>query len=140
MDEAKKIWYNPYSKTNVDIGLTTGGVTYLAHNQAEMESYQVWMSHAKANNLDSKILSTSGILDLIPNMQADYVGGIHTACNMRAEPWIAVPALSGIAARAGAILVENCAVRTLDMSAGRMAGVFTEAGLIKTPDTNPRSH
>ena len=133
MDEAKKIWCDLASKTNVDIGLTTGGVTYLAHNQAEMEGYQAWMSHAKAHNLDSKILSASGILNLIPNIQADYVGGIHTASDMRAEPWVAVPALAGIAARAGAVLVENCVARTLDMSAGRVAGVFTEAGLIKAP-------
>ena len=134
MDEAKKIWCDLASKTNVDIGLTTGGVTYLAHDQAEMEGYEAWMYHAKAHNLDSKILSSSGILDLIPNMKADYVGGIHTASDMRAEPWVAVPALAGIAARAGAILVENCAVRTLDMSAGRVAGVITEAGLIKAPE------
>ena len=47
---------------------------------------------------------------------------------------MAVPALAGIAARAGAQIVENCAVRALDLTAGRVSGVVTEAGLIKAPE------
>ena len=134
MSEAKQIWHDLSSRTNVDIGLTTGGVTYLAHNEAEVESYHAWMCHAKSHNLDSKILSTAAVSDLIPNMHAGHVGGIYTASDMRAEPWVAVPALAGIAARAGAILIENCAVRTLDISAGRVTGVITETGLIKASE------
>jgi glycine/D-amino acid oxidase-like deaminating enzyme len=51
---------------------------------------------------------------------------------MRAEPWLAVPALARLAARKGATIVENCAVRTLDIVAGRVKGVWTEAGYIET--------
>ena len=134
MAEAKKIWQDFASKTNSDIGLTTAGVTYLAQNNAEMESFNEWMQHAKAHNLDSKILSSSDVSDLIPDMHADYVGGIHTASDMRAEPWLAVPALAEIAKRSGATLIENCAARSLDISAGRVSGVITEAGLIKSPE------
>lgn len=132
--EAKKIWRDLATKTNVDIGLTTGGTTYLAHTDAQMEGYRDWMIHAEAHNLDNRILKASEVSDLIPNIQGRYVGGIHTASDMRAEPWVAVPALAGIAARAGAQIVENCAVRALDLTAGRVSGVVTEAGLIKAPE------
>ncbi|RVB58744.1 FAD-binding oxidoreductase, partial [Mesorhizobium sp. M7A.F.Ca.CA.002.04.1.1] len=50
--------------------------------------------------------------------------------DMRAEPWVAVPALARLAAREGATIIENCAARMLDISAGRISGVWTEKGLI----------
>lgn len=55
-----------------------------------------------------------------------------TPSDMRAEPWLAVPALARLAARLGVTIVENCAARTLDISAGKISGVWTEAGHIQT--------
>ena len=132
--EAQQLWRDLAARTNVDIGLTMGGVTYLAHSDKQMDVYRDWMSHAKEHDLGSRLLTPSEIQDLIPNIQGNHVGGIHTANDMRAEPWVAVPALAGIAARAGATIVENCAVRALDMTAGRVSGVVTEAGLIKADE------
>ena len=51
---------------------------------------------------------------------------------MRAEPWVAVPALARAAVRDGVVIVENCAARMLEISAGRITGVVTEAGRIAT--------
>ena len=134
MAEAQNIWRELAAKTNVDIGLTQGGVTYLAHTEAQMQGYREWLEHAKAHDLDSRMLTTVGVSELLPNIRGNHVGGIHTPSDMRAEPWVAVPALAGIAARAGAKIIENCAVRALDMTAGRVSGVMTEAGLIKAPE------
>ena len=53
---------------------------------------------------------------------------------MWAEPWAAVPALAGIAARAGVVIRESCAVRALDIQSGRVVGVQTEAGRINAPE------
>ncbi len=70
---------------------------------------------------------------LSPGLSRSYAGGLHTETDLRAEPFVAVPTLAGIAARAGAVLVENCAVRALDLQAGAVAGVVTEAGAIACP-------
>ena len=134
LTEAKKIWRDLAARTNVDIGLTQGGTTYLAHSEDEMERYRTWLSIAQGQGVDSQMLNAAQISELIPNIQGAHVGGIHTPSDMRAEPWVAVPALAGIAARAGAKIVENCAVRSLDMVAGRVAGVVTEAGTIKASE------
>ena len=48
----------------------------------------------------------------------------------RGEPFEAVPALARAARRAGAVIRENCAVRTLDVEGGRITGVDTETGRI----------
>lgn len=132
--EAQRIWRDLATKTNVDIGLTQGGTTYLAHTQSEMDGYRAWMNSVKAHDLDSRMLNAAEVSDLIPNMSGNHIGAIHTTSDMRAEPWVAVPALAGIAARAGAQIVENCAVRALDMTAGRVSGVVSEMGVIKAPE------
>ncbi|WP_299042634.1 FAD-binding oxidoreductase [uncultured Tateyamaria sp.] len=134
MVEANALWRDLARRTNVDIGLTQGGVTYLARSEAEMAKYADWLHHARAHRVDSRLLGTREVADLVPGMTKSYIGALYTASDMRAEPWVAVPALAGVAARAGATIVEHCAVRTLDIVGGRVAGVVTEAGRIAAPE------
>ncbi|MDW4496927.1 FAD-binding oxidoreductase [Sulfitobacter sp. D35] len=134
MVEANRLWRELARETNVDIGLVRGGVTYLAATAAEMARYEAWLPHARANGVDTRLLSRSETADLIPGMARDYAGALYTASDMRAEPWVAVPALAGIAVREGATILEHCAVRCLDLSAGRVAGVVTERGGIRAPE------
>lgn len=134
MIEANRLWRELAGETNVDIGLQTGGVTYLARTQKELQEYGDWVPNAQAHGLDSRLLSSAETAELIPGMSRTYVGALYTASDMRAEPWVAVPALAGIAARAGVAIVENCAVRALDIAAGRVVGVITEHGRIAAPE------
>ncbi len=53
---------------------------------------------------------------------------------MRAEPWLAVPALARAAVRKGVTIVESCAARLIDIAAGRVAGVVTEQGRLRAPE------
>jgi len=134
MAEANHLWRALATQTNVDIGLTAGGVTYLANTQAQMDRYGAWLPNAQAAGVDSRLLSAAEVAKLIPGMSRGYLGALHTPSDMRAEPWVAVPAVAGIAARAGATIVENCAVRGLDIAAGRVVGVVTEHGRIAAPE------
>jgi len=134
MVEANRLWRELAGETNVDIGLKTGGVTYLASSEKAMAGYANWLPHAQAHGVDSRLLSEAQLAELIPGMARKYVGALYTATDMRAEPWVAVPALAGIAARAGVSIVENCAVRALDIAAGRVIGVISELGQIKAPE------
>lgn len=132
--EAADHWRALAQQTNVDIGLRQEGVTYLAESEKDYAKYEAWLEHARSYGLDSKMLSSAETAKLIPNLSRRYSGAIYTAQDMRAEPWVAVPALAGIAVREGATLVENCAVRGLDIEGGRVAGVITETGRIKAPE------
>jgi glycine/D-amino acid oxidase-like deaminating enzyme len=55
-----------------------------------------------------------------------------TPSDMRAEPWVAVPAIARLAGREGVTIIENCAARMLDRAGGRISGVWTERGRIAT--------
>ncbi|MEP1614429.1 MAG: FAD-binding oxidoreductase [Roseobacter sp.] len=130
MVEAIDLWRDLASQTNKDIGLRQGGVTYLAKDQNAMSRYAAWQHHAKVLDVDTQLLTPQQAATLIPGMGQGYAGALHTATDMRAEPWVAVPAFAEIAARHGADLIEDCAVRCLDIAAGRVAGVVTEQGRI----------
>lgn len=134
MVEANRLWRELAAQTNVDIGLTQGGVTYLARTEKKLAAYEAWIEHARACGVDTRLLSGKETADMIPGMADRYPGALHTPSDMRAEPWVAVPALAGIAAREGVQIVENCAVRCLDLEAGRVAGVITEAGMVRAPE------
>src|SRR5262249_19879767 len=107
------------------------GVTYLASSDKEMASFEEFMKIAAIHELDTRLLDPNDTARLIEGMSRKFKGALTTPSDMRAEPWVAVPALARLATRKGARIVENCAARTLEISAGRITGVWTEAGYIE---------
>jgi len=130
--EACRLWKQLSKECGEDIGLAQTGVTYLANSANEMADFDDFMTIAARHDVDTRLLSSAETAALIPGMARKFHGAMTTPSDMRAEPWLAVPALARLAARKGATIVENCAARSLDISAGRISGVWTETGLIET--------
>ena len=133
MAEAAAMWRQMAADIPQDIGLRQCGVTYLAQNPSEIAAYEAWLPQAKAHGLNSAILTAKQTADLLPNAQGNWAGALHTASDMKAEPWVALPALAHAAVACGVTIIEGCAARTLDIAAGRVAGVVTELGKIVAP-------
>ena len=112
-------------------GLQQTGVCYLAEDDATLDKYADWLPHAQAHGMGTRILTAKETADLLPGNSRAYHGALWTAEDMRAEPWQAVPALARMAAEKGALIREGCAVRGLDIAAGRVGGVITEGGTIR---------
>ncbi|MDX3924616.1 MAG: FAD-binding oxidoreductase [Shinella sp.] len=132
MIEARRLWQQLAEQCGEDIGLKQAGVTYLARTDKDMAEFAGFMRIAEAHGVDTRLLDSKGAAELIPAMSRRFKGGLVTPSDMRAEPWVAVPALARLAAREGVAIVENCAARMLDLSAGRISGVWTEKGRIAT--------
>lgn len=133
MMESNRIWRGLAEETGeADLAFTQSGCLYLADSAATMAKYETWRDVAKQHQLDTEILSADEVRDRYPNAKGDWVGGMITPSDGRAEPFVAVPALARAAERAGAVIREACAVRTIETAAGRVTGVVTEAGAIKT--------
>jgi len=131
--EAGHQWRGIAATIGEDIGLRQTGVMYLANTVAHTIAHENWLATARPYDLGSRLLSTGEVAGLIPLAATHWRSGLWTASDMRAEPWLAVPALARAAVRDGLIIVEDCAVRGLDIAAGRIAGVVTEAGRITAP-------
>lgn len=134
MIEANQLWKEIAQELDQDIGLTHCGVTYFSSQEAEISRYEDWLKDAVPMGVDSKLLSSRALSDMIPGMSRLYSAALHTASDMKAEPFAAVPAIARAAKRRGAVIVENCAARVLDRAGGRVAGVVTERGLIETKE------
>lgn len=136
MMEAIQLWEDIDAELGGSTGFARTGTTYLASSEQELSAMSDWLTIAEANGLTSTKLSKPEIETLIQrsfgNPGHQWVGGIHTASDARAEPWKAVPAVARLAQKEGAFICENCAVRALDIHDNRVVAVYTEPGLIRT--------
>ncbi len=130
MIEANRIWRGLEANLRAEIGLHQTGTLYLARTQAQMAKHEAWLTHARAHALDSRLLTRDQVSDMLPDARHDWIGALWTASDLRAEPWVAVPALARAAANDGVQIIENCAARGLDRTAGAVSGVITERGTI----------
>lgn len=130
MMEANRIWRELDTECGEALGFRQTGVLYLADSDREMKQFSDWQSLARQHGLDTRLLGSADLAQRLPGATGDWQGGLFTASDGRAEPWQAVPALARAAQRLGASLHEDCAVRTLDITAGRITGVVTEQGRV----------
>lgn len=134
MAEAAAMWQQFDRDIPEDIGLRQTGVAYLAAKPDEVGRYEAWLPHALEHGLSSRILTRRETADLMPKAAQSWAGALWTDSDMRAEPWTALPALARAAIRDGVQIIEHCAVRALDIAAGKVAGVQTEQGRIATTE------
>jgi glycine/D-amino acid oxidase-like deaminating enzyme len=130
---ALRLWEEIAGALADDIGWKRGGIAYLAETEAERVRFEAWLPHAQDHQLDTRLLSPAETDALLGQDGRRFKGALFTASDARAEPGRAVPALARAAAALGASIHESCAVRTLETSGGRVAGVVTERGPIATP-------
>lgn len=131
MIEANRLWRELDAEAGGAAGVRQTGILYLAAGPKEMARNERWMDHARAHRLDTRLLTAAEVAAQLPGARGRWAGGMVTPSDLRGEPWAAVPALARLAAASGAVVREGCAVRALDLAAGRVAGVVTEAGLVR---------
>ncbi|PZO64957.1 MAG: FAD-dependent oxidoreductase [Paracoccus denitrificans] len=129
MIESMRLWEGLQQELGDRVGLRRTGVTYLAESEDQLARYAAWMDSVKDFGLDTRMVTRAELAVSLPSA-AEWVGGLTTPSDARAEPWTAVPAMAELAAREGATIIEDCAVRTIDTTNGQVAGVVTEKGPI----------
>lgn len=125
-----------WSGLNEELGAETGfrrsGLVYVTTSQGDFERYAAWTEKAREMQMHSRVLSADEAKAMTPGSTGKWVGGIHSPTDGRAEPALAVPAIAEGARRLGVTLHQDCAARGLETSAGRVSGVVTEKGTIRT--------
>ena len=130
--DSVNLWESISREIGEDIGFTRCGVLYTARTERELARLERWLRIAERHQLDTRMLTGAEVDALVNDKPGQWAGGMFTASDSRAEPFKAVPALArALQARGGAVR-EHCAVRALDVAAGRVAGVVTEHGRVRT--------
>ncbi|MNM59231.1 4-methylaminobutanoate oxidase (formaldehyde-forming) [compost metagenome] len=128
---ADRLWAEMPARVGSDVGYRQAGIMFIGRNDTQMGMHEGWLKSVEALGLDSRLLSTREITQMVPGGRANWAGGIFTPSDARAEPTLAASAIARAAMAKGAVIVENCAVRTLATAAGRVSGVVTEQGEIR---------
>ncbi len=129
--ESIEHWKSIAGELDEDIGFAQHGVMYLAETDAELAERERWLSIARDHELDTRMIGASELAQIITEDSSKWIGASYTPSDARAEPFVAVPAIARALRKKGVTITENCAVRTVDIAAGRVTGVVTEHGLIK---------
>ena len=129
---ALRIWCGLDAEIGEETGFRRTGLVYATQSDDDIAAWDKWGRIARPMGVDTRVLSGPEVASLLPGNVRTWKGGVHSPTDGRAEPELAVPALARAALRAGAHLVQNCAARELDISGGRISGVVTEQGLIRS--------
>ncbi|MDH2435448.1 FAD-binding oxidoreductase [Pokkaliibacter sp. MBI-7] len=128
---ADRLWADMPARIGRQVGYQQAGIMFLARSEQQMAMYDGWLKSVDGLDLDSTLLSPEEIDQRVPGGRGNWLGGIYTASDGRAEPALATSAMAAAAVEKGAVLVQHCAVRTLSTTAGRVSGVVTERGEIR---------
>ena len=114
MMESIRLWQGLASEIGEDAGFRQNGVLYLASTAKRLAAREAWIELADKYQLQSRLLSAEQVAELTGAPHGQWVGGVQTESDGRAEPWIAVPAIARAAERLGVKIKEHCAVRSID--------------------------
>jgi glycine/D-amino acid oxidase-like deaminating enzyme len=127
--ESLRLW-REMEREGIDTGFRECGVLYVGETDADLARFQGWLDMVRPYQIGSRLIEGAELAAHLPGATRTYRGALYTATDGRAEPQKAVPAIAAAARAAGAVIVENCAVRGIDQKGGRVAAVVTERGRI----------
>lgn len=127
---ADRLWADMPGRIGADCGYRAAGILFVTRSQKQMGIYEDWLKAVSALDLGARLLSPRDIDRLVPGGKGDWLGGVHTPSDGRAEPSLACAALARAVLAKGGQIIENCAVRSLATRGGQVAGVVTERGEI----------
>ncbi len=126
-----EIWKDLNRELGAETGFRPTGLLYITTRPDDFAQWEEWTLRARDYQMHSHVLSPAEAKAMTPGSTGDWIGGVHSPGDGRAEPSLAGPALAEAVRKLGATIHQNCAVRGLDIAAGKVAGVITERGIIR---------
>jgi glycine/D-amino acid oxidase-like deaminating enzyme len=126
------LWDQLASETGRDPGFRRCGLVYATYDQQALATWESWLSVAQEFGVKTRMLTAAEAAERVPETRHKWLGGLHSMEDGKAEPALAAPVLAEGARTNGATIHQNCAARSLDIANGRVIGVHTEAGTIRT--------
>ncbi len=130
MIEAMRIWEGLDTRTGRDTGYVKSGILFAPKTAKDWARYERWSEHLTQHQIECRMVSGGEFNKLMPKHRMSAKGALYTPMDGRAEPQWAAPAIAEAARDNGAHVVTGCAVRSVDIEAGKIAGVVTERGRV----------
>lgn len=126
------LWEKVAEETGEDTGFRRCGLLYLSQDENELAGWAKWRDFAKTVGVTTHMLSGEEATDRGRGTGRKWKGGVFSPTDGTADPSRAVPVVARAIMANGGTVHQNCAARGIELSAGRVSGVVTEAGTIRT--------
>ena len=124
------LWREMNRLTDAETGFRQCGCLYVGETEADEQRFADWLAMAAPYEIGASLVRGADLQALMPGASRRAPFGLYVASDGCAEPQRAAPAILRAAQRQGAVALTDCAVRGLDLGAGRVRGVQTERGAI----------
>lgn len=130
--EALRLWGELQAESPKDLGFRQTGLLYATEAEEDLERWRKWQQTARKYQIESRLLGAESAKELTPGCTIPWIGGLYTQTDGCAEPALAAPAIAELARAEGAVILEHCAARGLELDRHRITGLVTERGTVKT--------
>lgn len=125
------LWRQMRQRLGEEVGFRECGILYLCESEKELAARADWMQkNGDLYGLSSSLIDGEEAGRRANITHVNWRGGLYTPDDGRAEPQLAVPAMARAAQRLGVQIFQQCAVRSVDRTAGKISSVITERGEI----------
>ncbi|WP_207101303.1 NAD(P)/FAD-dependent oxidoreductase [Paracoccus shandongensis] len=114
------------------LGFRRCGLLYLTDDPAELEGWAAWGRFARTEGIDTRMLSASEAAERGRATGKPWLGGVWSPTDGIADPASAAPLIAQGIVRHGGHVIQSCTARGLELEGGRVAGVVTERGTVRT--------
>jgi len=126
------LWERFAAESGEDTGFRRCGLLYLSNDDAELSRWSSWCDFAKTAGVSTQMLSGRQATQQGHFTGRAWKGGVVAPTDGTADPRKAAPAVAAALMKLGASVHQRCAARGIELQGGRVSGVVTEAGTIKT--------
>ncbi len=130
--KALELWEKFAAETGEDTGFNRCGLFYLSDDEAQIDQWARWHDFGKAAGIPTQLLSSREATERGRMTGRAWKGGIISSSDGTADPSKAAPAVASALIKLGGTVLQNCAARGVELEGGRVSGVVTEIGVIKT--------
>lgn len=124
-----ELWKQIQDET--DVGFRQSGVLYVARHAQDMTGYESWHDQARQLGSDVTLLDSKQAMAMTPGSTRAWAGGMYGPTDGVAEPGVAAIKIAQLARARGAQIVQNCTVRSIERSGGKVSGLITNHGTVK---------
>jgi glycine/D-amino acid oxidase-like deaminating enzyme len=127
-----ELWEQFAADTGEDTGFRRCGLLYLSNDEAELSRWAQWRDFARTAGVTTHMLSGPQATLRGQATGRAWKGGVFSPSDGTADPSKAAPAVATALMKLGGSVHQNCAARGIELQGGRVSGVVTEGGTIKT--------
>jgi glycine/D-amino acid oxidase-like deaminating enzyme len=126
------LWERLASEIGEDLGFSRCGLLYLSNEEAQIAGWAKWRDFAAGEGVVTHMLSAEEASARGRATGTRWRGGVFSPTDGIADPARAAPVIARGIMKLGGTVLQGCAARGIERAGGRVAGVVTERGTIRT--------